>query len=99
MKLFKARKELKFVAVLSIFLGVLCFLTSAISFFWLNGEWDKFTSFSDDQSVKAVVSSLLSIIKLFLFMMLPGFGLSIVGVGLSILRFLKIENEGSQNKT
>jgi hypothetical protein len=64
----------------------------------LHDKWQKFINVSDDKHVQAVIAYLLLAIKALLFLGLPGFGVLIIGVGYSIVQFLKIENEGSQNK-
>jgi len=98
MKLIKARKELKFAALISILFGALCLLASVIFFFCLYGKWHKFSNISDDEHVQATVSYLLLAIKAFLFMALPGCGILMIGFGWSAFRYLKMENKESQNK-
>jgi hypothetical protein len=99
MKLDKARKELKITALISISAGILCFFGLGCFLFLLHGNWHKFSSVSGDKHVQAVIDYLFLAIKECLFGGLPGFGLILIGVGNSILRYLKMENESSNNKT
>jgi len=98
MKSLKARKELKFIALISILFGVVIIFVCCFSIFWLNEKTHVFSSISKDEYVQAIILDLLLAIKT-LNRILLVCSFLIISLGWCSLRYLKMENKGSQIKS
>jgi hypothetical protein len=93
MKLLKARKELKFVALISILLGAIGFVSAVIFFLWLHQKGSVFLNVSSDEQVQAVISHLFLALKIFLFIVLPSCSGMMLIVGWCVLRYLRMDSK------
>jgi len=89
----KTRKRLVFIAIIATFAGVFGLVASVWYAFILESSSEKFAKLGVDEHAQAAISGLLTSLKILSVVVIPGFSVIALAVGLSILALLRKAHE------